>query len=140
MQVLIDTTIWSLALRKNKKSQHDGLLIEVVRILIEEGKAKIIGPIRQEVLSGIVSPTAYQTLRAHLGAFEDLPILTEDYERAAEIFNLCRSKGIQGSHIDFLICSIALRLKLEIFTTDKDFEHFATYIPINLFKSPTLSS
>lgn len=133
MQVLIDTTLWSLALRKNKKQLQDDRWIEAFKALVEEGRACIIGPIRQEILSSISSPDAYHRLKKHLEPFEDLPILTKDYESAAEIFNLCRKKGIQGSHIDFLICAVSLRLRLSIFTSDKDFDHYSTCIPINLF-------
>lgn len=132
MQVLVDTTIWSLALRKKVKTSAEEKLIAQFKEIVEEGRAHIIGPIRQEVLSGISMITAYEALKNRLEAFDDIPLLTCDYELAAVFFNLCRKKGIQGSHIDFLICSISQRLNLSIFTTDKDFDHYAKYIPIQL--------
>jgi len=55
-----------------------------------------------------------------------------DYEEAATFFNRCRAKGIQGSNTDFLICAVAVRNEFPIFTTDADFIHFATVIPIKL--------
>ena len=70
----------------------------------------------------------------HLDSFADLPILSEDYVEAARYFNLCRSKGIQGSNTDFLICAVSVRNDLPIYTTDKDFELFAKHIPIDLHK------
>jgi predicted nuclease of predicted toxin-antitoxin system len=56
-----------------------------------------------------------------LSAFPDQSITTEDYAMAARFFNLCRISGVQGSNTDFLICAVAARNRLAIFTTDKDF-------------------
>jgi len=95
----------------------------------------MIGPIRQEILSGIRSKSQFKKLREHLESFPDLPILTEDYVTAAQFFNHCRSKGIQGSNTDFLICAVAVRNKFSIYTTDKDFELFSKYIQIILHKA-----
>jgi predicted nucleic acid-binding protein len=50
-----------------------------------------------------------------------MPIDRSDYERAAHVFNACRRKGIQGSNIDFLICAVAHRHAMPIFTLDRDF-------------------
>jgi len=133
MNVLVDTTIWSLALRKKKKSQLELGLVNSLRELIDEGRAKIIGPIRQEVLSGISLPRDYQKLKENLSAYEDIQLEIQDYERGAEMFSLCRKNGIQGSHIDFLICAVAENHHLSIFTLDKDFSRYAEYLPILLF-------
>ena len=56
--------------------------------------------------------------------FPDLRLKTADYEKAAEFFNICRSKGVQGSNTDFLICAISVNRDYPIFTTDRDFEKF----------------
>jgi predicted nucleic acid-binding protein len=95
---------------------------------------EIIGPIRQELLSGIRSEDQYEKLRKHLAAFPDLEIRTEVYEMAAKFYNLCRSKGVQGSNIDFLICAVAVKKQLAIFTTDNDFRSYAKHLPIVLFQ------
>jgi predicted nucleic acid-binding protein len=73
-------------------------------------------------------------LAAHLAAFADLPILADNYVLAAKFFNLCRSQGIQGSNTGFLICAVAVRHDLAVFTTDGDFPRFAKCIPIVLHK------
>ncbi|NQT74638.1 MAG: PIN domain-containing protein [Chloroflexi bacterium] len=93
----------------------------------------MIGPIRQELLSGIKSPNQFKTLKSYLWAFPDLPLEASDYEKAAEFFNITRKHGIQGSNTDFLIFSVAYHHDLEIFTTDKDFHNFQQYIPIKLY-------
>jgi predicted nucleic acid-binding protein len=100
--------------------------------LIREGLASIIGPIRQELLSGVPSDQQFQVLREYLRPFPDLPIEAHDYEEAAVFFNRCRSKGIQGSNTDFLICAVAVRYQMPILTTDDDFAHFARVLPIQL--------
>lgn len=56
----------------------------------------------------------------------------DDFELAAEYFNLLRSKGIQGSDTDFLICAVSVNHQLPIFTLDKDFELFKKHLPIML--------
>ena len=133
MNVLIDTSVWSIALRKNKRSQQDILMIEKLTELIHEGRAQIIGPIRQELLSGIDSLQNFEKLNEKLNAFADIEIITEDYVRAAEMYNLCRRKGIQGSHIDFLICAVAEKHHLSIFTLDNDFTNYLKHVPIRLY-------
>ncbi|MEW6378536.1 MAG: PIN domain-containing protein [bacterium] len=134
MRVLVDTSIWSLAFRRNKNIsiEEAGLIKELVRI-IQEMKAAIIGPIRQELLSGISAPEQYKTLRDKLRAFEDMPIDSDDYEVAADFFNRCRKKGIQGSHIDFLICAVACRNNMPLFTLDKDFELYSRHVEVSLY-------
>lgn len=130
MNVLVDTSVWSLALRRSSSPADP--VVGKLRELIEESRAHLIGPIRQEILSGIREQAQYEALRDTLRPFPDLEIITADYERAAEMFNLCRRQGLQGSNTDFLICAVAERLDLSILTTDQDFQLFQAYIPISL--------
>jgi predicted nucleic acid-binding protein len=134
MNILVDTTIWSLALRRERP--QDPSLVRELTELIQELRVRLIGPIRQELLSGIKTEAQFQELRVYLSAFPDLPISTADYERAAEFFNLCRRKGIQGSNTDFLICAVAHHHGLEIYTTDKDFLEYSQYLPVKLYNNP----
>ena len=92
----------------------------------------MIGPIRQELLSGIRTAASFDRLRDHLQPYSDEQLETADFERAAEHFNTCRARGVQGSNIDFLICAVAERRKLPILTTDADFSRFAAVLPITL--------
>jgi predicted nucleic acid-binding protein len=134
MNVLVDTTIWSLALRRARRPSNEleeARSIELAE-LIREGRAIIIGPIRQELLSGVVEARPFELLRQKLAAFPDLPIVSLDYETAAQFYNRCRSKGIQGSHVDFLICAVAWRGQLPIFTSDGDFTQYAKVLPVGL--------
>lgn len=106
--------------------------MQVAELAVEK-RVAIIGPVRQEILSGIRERAEYDRVRGLLRAFTDTDITLEDYEQAASFFNSCREKGIQGSQIDFLICAIAVRHGFSIFTTDGDFSYFAKVLPINLY-------
>ena len=133
MNVLIDTSIWSLAFRRSTP-QDDPNVLELRR-LIDELRVTIIGPIRQEILSGIKEPSRFDALRQRLRAYPDLIIDVEDYERAAEFYNVCRQNGVQGSNTDYLICAVAAVRDLTIFTTDLDFQRYRDYIPIALHQA-----
>jgi predicted nucleic acid-binding protein len=101
--------------------------------LVNHGLVEIIGPIRQEILSGIRDRSKFHVVRDRLRTFPDFEIGTSDYEEAAAYYNRCRSKGIQGSFTDFVICAVAIRHELEIFTDDKDFLGYKTVLPIRLY-------
>ena len=130
MNVLVDTSVWSLALRRAVSAHPARHRLEE---LIQDGRASIIGPIRQELLSGLKVIAQFELLREKLRAFSDIELRTEDYEEAAYFFNECRKHGIQGSNTDFLICAVAARHALPIFTTDQDFTRYADFIPISLY-------
>ena len=132
MKVLVDTPIWSYALRtRNTKYQAE---ISELTSLIRDQRALIIGPIRQEILSGYSDLKKFKKLREKLSFYENSPILDSDYESAAELSNKCRKRGVQGSQIDFLICAVAKRLDVPIFTTDKDFSNYKSIVSIKLYK------
>ena len=135
MKVIVDTSIWSLALRRSKDIENK--YVEELEELIKEFRAQLVGPVRQELLSGIKSEKQYKTLKKHLRAFKDLNIEPVDYELAAQYFNTARQKGIQGSNTDFLLCAISTRHRMPIFTADNDFINFQSVIPIELHKIRT---
>jgi len=132
MKVLVDTSVWSLALRRGEQSESGPA--RELRNLIADYRVRIIGPIRQEILSGVREEGQFDELEARLSAFPDLPLTPEDHVAAARFFNLCRARGVQGSNTDFLICAVAVRHRLGIFTTDKDFALYANHLPIVLHK------
>jgi predicted nucleic acid-binding protein len=131
VKVLPDTPIWSAALRRDDgaPSPYRGELEK----LVKHGLVGIIGPIRQELLSGIKDRSKFEVVRDHMRSFPDIEIRTEDHEEAATYYNLCRAKGIQGSATDYLICAVAVRHDLAIFTNDNDFSNYAKVLPIQLY-------
>ncbi len=132
MKVIVDTPIWSYALRSKHKG-YEKHIAEFENLILDQ-RVLLLGPIRQEVLSGYSDKKKFGMLEEKLKYFENTPIIDEDYVTAAIFSNKCRSKGVQGSHTDFLICSVASRLGSLIFTTDKDFLHYKNNLPIKLFK------
>ena len=131
MKVIVDTSVWSLVLRRRRAVENASAT--ALRELIEDGLIVMLGCIRQEILSGIRSQEQFQILRDRLRPFRDEVLRTEEYEMAAEYFNVCRRQGVQGSNTDFLICAAAVNRRHAIFTTDRDFERFRDAIGITLF-------
>ncbi|MEM8675072.1 MAG: PIN domain-containing protein [Cyanobacteria bacterium P01_G01_bin.67] len=130
MKIVVDTSVWSLVLRR--QPQHNNLILDKLRDLISDGRVILLGAVRQEILSGIKHQVQYDKLKDDLRSFPNLSLDIEDYELAADYFNICRRNGIQGANTDFLICATANRRNYEIFTTDKDFLAFSQYLPIVL--------
>lgn len=129
MKVLVDTCIWSKTLRHKSPNSE---ITDKIKELIKDGRIVIIGPIRQELLSGISDISQFNRLKDMLSAFEDITLESKHFIKAAEFSNICRQKGVQGSTIDFLICAVATIENLIIFTTDKDFENYKKHLPIRL--------
>jgi predicted nucleic acid-binding protein len=132
MKVIVDTSVWSLALRRKKKQARNE--IRILESLINGQNVCMLGPIRQEILSGIKDNKQFEKLRDYLSAFDDYTISIRDYEKAAEFYNSCSAKGIQGSNTDFLICAVSVNNRYPIFSSDKDFHRFSRYLPIVLMK------
>jgi predicted nucleic acid-binding protein len=100
---------------------------------VAQGAVEKIGPIRQELLSGIKDQAQFKTVRDRLRRFMDLAISVEDYEEAAAYYNRCRGRGIQGPATDYLLCTMAVRHDLVIFTSDRDFSEYSKVLPIRLY-------
>ena len=135
MMVLVDTPVWSLALRRKPEdlNARERALTRALAELIREGRAQIMGAIRQELLSGIREEDRFEKLRGYLHAFDEPKLDVGDYEEAARMHNRCRTRGIAGSAIDFLICATAHRRNWQVFTTDRDFERYGKVLGVGLY-------
>jgi hypothetical protein len=135
MNVLVDTPVWSLALRRKRAdlNAREQVLTRTLAELIREGRVQMMGAIRQELLSGIREEERFLRLRNYLRAFGESDIEIPDYEEAARMHNLCRARGFAGSAIDFLICAVAQRRDWHIFTTDRDFERYGRVLGLKLY-------
>jgi len=133
VNVLVDTSVWSLALRR--KPARAGVEVRALTELIREGRVLMVGPVRQELLSGIRDKAQFDALREHLRAFPDESLHEADFEQAAVCYNRCRERGVQGSNTDFLLCAVALRRKIPVFTTDKDFDRYSAVLGVGLYAS-----
>ena len=134
--VLIDTSIWSLALRRRPAalSADETDVVDEWTRLVTDGAAALIGPIRQEILSGVRRPEVFQELRRALSDFPYLGIEGTDYDRAAEFFNLCRTHGVTGGPIDMLISAVAHRHEIPVFAADMDYTRYARHLPLQLHR------
>lgn len=118
MNIIPDTPIWSLVLRRRKPNAE---IQNIFAKIIEEGRVSLPGIIKQELLSGMKTSEQFNMLVDQLGHFPSLLATDVDHILAANIFNKCQRSVIQGSHIDFLIVALAVNNECTVLTTDKDF-------------------
>lgn len=121
MKVLVDTSVWSLALRRQNQaglSDHEQPLKAQLTQAIQDGRVAMIGPIRQELLSGIRDQAQFEKLKIYLDPFLDEPLVTADFEQAARLYNTCKSQGAQAGTVDLLICAVALRRNWQLLSND----------------------
>jgi predicted nucleic acid-binding protein len=135
MRILIDTPVWSLALRRKTAdlAPSERRMMQLLHQIVDEGRAQLLGSVRQELLSGLREHAQFRRLRDYLRDFPDTVLVTEDYEEAARASNECRKAGIASTPVDMLICAVSLHHSWQIFSTDRDFSHYAAVLPIQLF-------
>lgn len=134
MNVLVDTSVWSLALRRKASdlNTEEAAIVGELTHLIREGRARIMGLVRQELLSGIKNSSQYDKLRNILRTFPDESLDTADYEAAADAGNRCRAKGVAATAAAMLICAAAQSRDWSVFSTDPDFQKYAKVLGIKL--------
>jgi len=131
MSIIVDTSVWSLALRRGNPSGDPQ--VEKLATAIKQGhRVELIGVVLQEVLQGIKSSQIFEDVKQHLEAFPLLKLDREDYVAAAQLMNHCRTNGVQASTIDFQIAAACIRHGAELFTTDNDFKHIARFSSLQL--------
>jgi len=137
MTVLVDTSIWSLALRRRRRDldARELRLVHAAREMVIAGDAAVIPLIRQEVLSGLSLASQFATIKAQLAVLTTLPTPNEMYILAAEFYNICRRAGSAPGAIDMTICAAANIHGTPIFSTDPDFLRYANHLPIQLFRA-----
>jgi predicted nucleic acid-binding protein len=126
MKVLVDTSIWSLALRRKggpaKLNEEEKRLVALLVEAIRDGRVLVAGPVRLEVLSGIATPEQFAEVKTRLDPFPDQLIASEDYIEAARLYNLCRRRGVQCGAVDMLLCTLAYRNQWTILARDGGME------------------
>jgi predicted nucleic acid-binding protein len=132
LKVLVDTSVWSAALRRRTRGAVEEEAARELANLIRKERVLVIGPVRQELLSGISDQRRFEDLLYKLRGFSDEPLTTEHFELAATYANKCRRQGIQGAHTDFLVCAFSVKEGGSIYTLDRDFARYRNHIPITL--------
>lgn len=129
MSLLVDTSVWSMALRRD--APPDSPEVRALRAALESGELVVTtGLILQEILQGFAGPRARDAI---LDRFKALPFLMpqrQDHLEAAELRNRCRQKGIQVGTIDALLAALCIRYRVSILTTDADFGRIAEVTPL----------
>ena len=133
MSLFVDTSVWSLAFRRDQPSpsREAQALVQA----IETGETILTtGLVLQELLQGFSGPKDRERI---LDRFSDVPLLIpdrDDHVRAAELRNSCRRGGVQIGTIDALLAALCIRHDLTMLTSDKDFTHIADHCPLKVWK------
>jgi len=131
VNVLVDTSVWSLALRRDTPPELKEVVI-LTRCLQRQDTLYTTGLIVQELLQGFRGPKQRDRILEH---FTSLPLIVPDladHVQAAALQVACRRKGVQIGTIDALLAQIAIGHDLEFLTTDRDFMLMARHTPLRL--------
>jgi predicted nucleic acid-binding protein len=132
---LVDTSALSLAFRRRRpdlRSPAEHSVVQRLTRLVDNDEAAIIGMVRQELLSGVRSADQFHALRKVLDGLVSVTVDVADHDLAAEYFNRCRARGVAATDVDMLVCAAAAGRGLPVFTTDGDFQRYATILNIRL--------
>ncbi len=135
MSLFVDTSVWSLAFRRDTQGGEPEVAVLVRAI----GAGDIIvstGLVLQELLQGFAGPKARWQIIEKFSALPLLPPDRQDHVEAAELRNTCRRAGVQIGTIDALLAQLCMRHDLEMLTTDGDFQHVAELAPLKLWSGP----
>ena len=131
--IIVDTSVWSLALRRSKAGIPVHPVVALLKEFIEqEAEICVPGIVLQEVLSGVRHQAQFDRLRAALHPFRVEAASEDIHVRAAEVFNACQAAGVAATAIDCLIAATAERSQARILAVDGDYQHMAAVVPIEL--------
>ncbi|MDO5653952.1 MAG: PIN domain-containing protein [Brachymonas sp.] len=132
MTVLVDTSVWSLALRRDG-TQNAPEVRELARLLNSAESIVTTGLVLQELLQGFQGPKAAASIVERFSALPMVAPDLQDHTDAATIRNTCRRAGVQMGTIDAVLAQLCIRYGLTLLTTDKDFQHAARHIPLRIW-------
>ncbi len=136
MSLFVDTSVWSLAFRRDAPVAANERR-ELVRAIEAGEEIVTTGLVLQELLQGFSGP---KSRRQILDRFVALPLLVpdrRDHVEAAELRNKCRRGGVQVGTIYALLAQLCLRYDLTMLTTDRDFRDIAVHCALKLWTPPT---
>ena len=135
MKVLVDASVWMLALGRRTSTPAQRAVELELADLILAGRVRLIGPVRQQLLAALADDAQFDQLREPLRHFADEPLTTEDHEDAARCAHRCRAAGVTGATTDFLLCAVALRRGWSVFTTDASVIRCAEVLKVGLHQA-----
>lgn len=136
MTVLVDTSVWSLLLRRDTRPDVPEVTV-LVDALKHGDRIATTGAIVQELLQGGVPPRVRDDIVERFSVLPYLGPTFDDHVTAAGLSNLLRSSGIRVGATDALIAQLAIEHDLVLLTTDRDFEHIARVVPLRLWTGLT---
>jgi len=131
VNVLVDTSVWSLAFRRDTPPDTPEMKT-LLRCLERQDILFTTGIILQELLQGFRGPKQRERL---IEQFFNLPLIVPDltdHIAAAELQTTCRQKGVQVGTIDALLAQLAMANKLELLTSDRDFTLISRHLPLRI--------
>ena len=131
MNLFVDTSVWSLALRRD--SPPDVSEVRRLRVALLGGTVYTTGLVLQELLQGFHGPRARTQLIDRFSAMAMIVPTRGDHTSAARLRNECRRRGIQVGTIDALLAQLCISHTLVMLSTDRDFSHIAAYTPLRLW-------
>lgn len=132
MSLLVDTSVWSLALRRDVDA-NEPEVHQLKEALFGAALVVTTGLVLQELLQGFAGP---KTQAQIVERFAALPLIQpdrDDHIAAAALRNTCRRAGVQIGTIDALLAQLCIRHELTLLSTDKDFTHAARHCPLRVW-------
>lgn len=132
MTLFVDTSVWSLLLRRDRPVDV-AQVVALERALTTGERVVTTGVVLQELLQGFSGPKARTQI---VDRFSALPLLVpdrEDHIGAASLHSLCRRRGVQAGTIDALLSQLCVRHELVMLTTDMDFQHIAKHCSLRVW-------
>jgi hypothetical protein len=133
LTLFVDTSAWSLALRRDAPDRSSRELALLERAILGGETLVTTGLVLQELLQGFSGPKSRNQV---IERFSAVPLLMpdrDDHIRAAELRNHCRRNGVQIGTIDALLAQLCIRHDLTMLTTDKDFMRVAEHSALKLW-------
>ena len=135
MSLFVDTSVWSLAFRRDQPSL--AIQVRALTQAIETGETILTtGLVLQELLQGFSGPKARDRILERFSAVPFLMPDRDDHIRAADLRNRCRRSGVQVGTIDTLLAQLCIRHEVTMLTSDGDFERIAKHSTLNVWKEP----
>jgi len=129
VKMLVDTSVWSLALRRDAPPDIPQVQV-LTKALLGEGDIYTTGIVIQELLQGFNGASDSEKVVSKLSSLALIVPDLNDHVEAAKLRNLCRRKGVQTGTIDALIARLAIRYEIALLTTGKDFQNIAKHVEI----------
>jgi predicted nucleic acid-binding protein len=138
VNLLVDTSVWSLALRRDALASEPEVHL-LKDALLGADVVVTTGLVLQELLQGFSGPKSRAQIVERFAALPLLQPDREDHVAAAVLCNTCRRAGVQVGTIDALLAQLCIRHDLMLLSTDNDFKLAAAHCALRVW-APTLGT